>query len=219
MKKLILKLLFNPIIIFSIVFISSYLYDFELFAFLIAIYILISMVTFFIYPLLRLVFFELPIFNKKCPNCRSKQLSYSHHIDVTGPDTNKRTKSGRLDKRFNYKPPSSTRKYYLKCDSCSTSFYTLLMPSFTNEYGSTKYGLIRFLYHKILNIYNISDWLYYKLIETNFWGTLNKPMKYHMEKLEELLIKEYGTYDNIPDFRKKTLDPYKKEEFEKRNQY
>ena len=40
-----------------------------------------------------------------------------------------------------------------------------------------------------------------------------------MEKLEELLIKEYGTYDNIPDFRKKTLDPYKKEEFEKRNQY
>ena len=216
-----MKFFFNPISIISIVFLVSYFYDDELFSFLLAAYILISMGTLLFYPFLRIVFFEFPIFNKKCPNCKSNQLSYSHHIDVRGPDTNKRTKSGRLDKRFKYKPPSSTRKHYLKCDSCSTSFYTLKMPSYTNGYGSTKYGLIRFFYHKIFNIYNISDWLYYKLIETNFWGTLNKPIRYHMEKLEELLIEKYGSFDNIPDseYQKKTLDSYKKEEFEKRNQY
>tara|TARA_A100001388_G_scaffold259344_1_gene226569 strand:+ start:307 stop:447 length:141 start_codon:yes stop_codon:yes gene_type:complete len=46
-------------------------------------------------------------------------------------------------------------------------------------------------------------------------------MKYHMEKLEESLIEKYGSFENIPDSEEKkiTLDSYKKEEFEKRNQY
>lgn len=216
-----MKYFFNPITIVSTVFLVSYLYDEDLFAFLLAAYILISIGTLFFYPFLRIVFFEFPIFKKKCPNCRSNQLSYSQYKDIQGPDTNKRTISGTLDKRYKYKPASSTRKHYLECNVCSRTFYTLHKPDFTNEYGATRYGFIRFFYHKILNIYGISDWLYYKLIDTNFWGYANKPMKYHMEKLEESLVEKYGSFENIPDsqYQKKTLDSYKKEEFEKRNQY